>query len=118
MIELSWKEKADCEYIQLMTVSQLLAWLTTTLNEEKERHCIKLSGYMVLCEEDGKISILLITNGESQKQLLKILQQPPNEYKEKYIACVLSEEPQPVQEKTEEDQDEQNSKCTEEIDET
>lgn len=118
MIELSWKEKADCEYVQLMSVSQLLAWLTTTLKEEKEHHSIKLNGYMVLCEENGTISILLISNGDSQKQLLKILQQPPNEYKEKYIACVLSEEPQPVQEETEEDQDEQNSKCTGEIEET
>ena len=43
--------------------------------------------------------------GKSQKHLLELLQQPPNEYKEKYIACVYSEEPVCVEERKDEDEE-------------
>ena len=33
-----------------------------------------------------------------QKELIQILQQPPEEYKDRYIACITCEEPSPVTE--------------------
>lgn len=118
MIELSWKETTEEDYKRMMVVSNLLAWLTTTLAEDEANHSIKMNGYIVLCDSDGEFSTLIICEGESQKKLLKILQQPPEEYKEKYVACVLSKEPEPVKEKCEDDESEDEGKVPVEIEET
>ena len=66
---------------------------------EKQYNKIVLNGYFTLIDKEGSFATLLVCYGkENQSQLLKILQQPPNEYKEKYVAYVPCEEPSPVNE--------------------
>lgn len=102
MIELIWTDNLCKRYDVMMSVSGLLAWLTATIAQTEEYHSLKFNGYMV-AQDKNDCSVLLICGDlPSQKKLLKILQQPPNEYKEKYIARVPSQEPDPVHEEKEE----------------
>lgn len=107
MIELLWKNLSTNDKENMMYVTNLIAWLTTSLAQEKEYHKIVLSGYFTLIDKEGTFATLLVCYGkENQNQLLKILQQPPDEYKEKYVACVPSEEPCPVKEEENKKSDE------------
>ena len=111
MIELIWREylARDCD--TMMCITSLLAWMSTTIAQEEEYHSIKVNGYMCVKDQDQVISTIIICdNNESQNKLLKLLQQPPAEYKEKYTACIPSSEPIPVQEqKNDEDDDEEQT---------
>lgn len=101
MIELSWKD-SELEYCDILkNITNFITWLANILAAEEENRKIRLRGYMTIADENKKFSTLLICSYESQKDLLTVLQQPPEEFKEKYVACVLSEEPTPVQEKEE-----------------
>ena len=101
MIELLWKNLSTNHSENLMCITNMLAWLVTTIHQDKEMHNIVLDGYFTILDKEGVFATLLICKGkENQKKLLNILQQPPNEYKEKYIACIHSEEPNPVNEVT------------------
>lgn len=116
MIEIVWLE----EYEVMMCASRMLAWLAATLAQKEEYHNIEFNGYMVVKEEEkenqkSKCSILIICGDPvSQKRILNILQQPPEEYKEKYIARIPCNEPDPVHEQTKEDSDEYDIEISEE----
>lgn len=100
MIELSWKDIYDKEYDPLTYVTNLLAWLASTIAEESKNHSVYLTSYIVVRESETKISTLVLCDGEknAEKIVLDLLLKPPDEYKDKYVPCILSEEPIPIQE--------------------
>lgn len=100
MIELLWKDIYDRDYDAMMYVANLIAWLTTTIADEEQQHKIQLKGFIVLRDNENTVSTLFICDGEDQTRLLKVLQEPPDEYKEKYVARVPCEEPLPVTEQS------------------
>lgn len=103
MIEIIWKDYVNHDYDLMMYASSFMTWLAVTLTEEKN-HEIEFNGYLIVKEKEKGCSILVISgNPESQKRILQILQQPPEEYKEKYIARVPCDEPDPVNEQTDKD---------------
>lgn len=104
MIELIWKDSSLNEYENILQITNLLSWLVAII---RDKHEIELNGFMVLKEKNPlTYSILLILGDEnSQKQTLNILQQPPEEFKEKYIARIPCEEPNPVKEKDDDSSD-------------
>ena len=112
MIEIVWLEEIEA----MMCASRLLTWLATTLTQKDEYHSIEFNGYMVVKEKQKSGCSILIICGDpiSQKRILNILQQPPEEYKEKYIARVPCEEPNPIHEQTKEDSDEYDIEVDEE----
>lgn len=114
MIEIVWLEK----YAAMMHASRMMAWLAAALAQNEEYHNIEFNGYMIV-KEEGKeksgCSVLIICGDPvSQNRLLKILQQPPEEYKEKYIARIPCNEPDPVHEQTKEDPDQYDIEIAEE----
>lgn len=94
----------------MMLVSSILNWFIIELNTNPEYEEIQFRGYLVLYDEtkQNNASALILCNGPDQKKIINLLQQPPDTYKEKYIACVVSEEPEPVAEtrKSEDTEDE------------
>lgn len=102
MIEIVWTDTVACDYDVMMCATSLLAWLTTTIAQNEENHDIEFNGFMVAQEKTTGCSILILCgdNPKNQKRVLKILQQPPEEYKDKYIARIPSTEPIPVEEQT------------------
>ena len=101
MIELTW-ENFRKDLFQQITV--FLSWVLAEVEKEK----IDFHGYMVFNGKEGNYHTMLFTDGVHAKKLLKILQQPPEEYKERYIACIPCEEPNPVHEVKQEQQDEED----------
>lgn len=115
MIEIVWTEILP-DYEIMMCASRMLAWLATILAQKDEYHNIEFNGYMVVKEKQRKGCSILIICGDqiSQKRILNILQQPPEEYKEKYIARIPCDEPNPIHEQTKEDSDQYDIKIGEE----
>lgn len=114
MIELLWKETKENYYRAMCDVAKLFAWLTSELLRLEEirketEESIYLQGYTVLWDGAADApAILLFSNSldrANQECLLKILQQPPGEFKEKYVACILSQEPDGVKEMKSEKED-------------
>ena len=107
MIELLWKDIYDKEFDPYTYVVELIAWLSTTIAEQAKNHSLFLTSTILVRESDDKISTLILCDGEkgAEKHMLEILQQPPDSYKGKYVPCILSEEPSPVTEKNEEDEE-------------
>ena len=100
MIELTWNDWTDRERDAMMYVTNLLAWLTTTLATDEAYQDVEMTGYMVVKDNMKILAVLIMCHDENQRKILKLLQQPPEEYRTKYIANILSEEPNPVEEKT------------------
>ena len=111
MIELSWKKTCEeYDYDVLKNITNLIAWLTTTLAIDEKNHDIILRGYITVVDEKShEVDILLLCNGEHQTRILHLLQQPPEEYKGKYSPKMLSDEPNPVHEVRVEDDDEEDT---------
>lgn len=110
MIELSWKALYENHNVDLMYMSNLLAWLTATIVEEQKSHAIMLTGFICINDEENKkLSALILCEGESQEKILTILKNPPGEFKEKYIACIVASEPMPVTEVLEEEDEESDA---------
>lgn len=116
MIEIIWRDETEAFFDVMMHMASLITWLTRTLAQDDELHDIDMSGYMVVKDKKTKkvSGLIFVGNPESQKKLVAILQQPPNEYKEKYIARVPCEEPISVQEETKEEDLEDKNKVKEE----
>ena len=114
MIEIVWLD----DYDAMMCASRLLAWLAALLAQKDEYHNIEFNGYMIVKEKEKEktgCSVLIICGDPiSQKRILNILQQPPEEYKEKYIARIPCDEPNPVHEQTKEDSDQDDIEISEE----
>lgn len=114
MIEIVWCETSTVNDYMLKATN-LLAWLLTTINHQEEYRNIDFNGYMMVKDKtNGCATLLICGDPSSQKKLLTILQQPPEEYKEKYIARVPCDEPMPVHEQTEEEANENKIKPLEE----
>ncbi len=114
MIELLWKETKENYYRAMCDVAKLFAWLTSELlrleeTRKETEESIYLQGYTVIWDGAADApAILLFSNSldrANQECLLKILQQPPGEFKEKYVACILSQEPDSVKEVKSEKED-------------
>jgi len=104
-------------YDDMLMATKILQWIASLVALEKEKNDLMMKGFIVLCDE-GRVSTLLITNPEHEKRLLQILQEPPGEYKDKYVACILSEEPKVVEEKCETDSDGDSDDVPIEVEET
>jgi len=88
MIELLISQKFD-NRLAFVWISRILLWLTDSIKDDES---ILLEGYMAIRDEPKHVSVLLICDGESLKKIIKILQQPPEELKDKYIATVTLED--------------------------
>lgn len=98
MIELLWQDKSDFKKAFIL-LNEVLLWLSKTLAEHEEYNDIVVNGYLVARDDlKNHLSTLILCEEESQKRLLKILQQPPEEFKERYVPCILSAEPDSVEE--------------------
>lgn len=86
MIELLWNEINE-EYDAMFYMSKLMAWLATALIEHHKMYA--LNGVIVLRDKNDKVASLLICDENLQENILQILQQPPGEYKGKYIAKIV-----------------------------
>ena len=105
MIELLWK---SFDENVMLFVSNLITWLASTIAQQQtDDDKFEMSGFLVAKNTKGELFTLIFSDEKYQKRILKILQQPPDYYKEKYIACIPSEEPNPVVEKKEDDQNEE-----------
>ena len=115
MIELVVKDYEDLEAMVLLT--NLVGWLVTRIARDEDKRDIILNGFVIL--RDGKLELtgILVCDGRSQKRVLEILQQPPDAYKEKYIARVVSEEPVLVEEKCDDDKDKEDGEIPIKIEE-
>lgn len=103
MIELSWKKNTT--YI---IISQFLEWLFNRISKfnEDETINIDVNGFLLLKEKDGGYSALIMCPDiYNDKKILNIVLQPPEEFKERYIACIPSEEPESVTEVKQTDED-------------
>ena len=107
MIEINWFNVEDADYLpQLVKVTEFMSWLAVSIMEEASHHKIELRGYVII-RDQGKISILLMTDNTSgQSELMEMLKEPPSAYNEKYYAFVVNEEPNPVSEKSPDYEDE------------
>lgn len=114
MIEVIWKDEKFTEREAMMYLSQLIAWLSNEITTKKEYEDLTISGYIITYEK-STVLIFPDKNTEKQKRILNILQQPPEEFKEKYIACIYSEEPKSVSERKETEVDEDNNELKIEI---
>ena len=106
MIEIVWTDNLHKDYEIMMCATNLISWLVTTIAQDEDYNKIVLNGFMLVKEvKGGCTSLLICDESESQKQLLKLLQQPPGEFKDRYIARIPSEEPDPVKEIQKENED-------------
>lgn len=97
MIEVSWVNSNDpkCDMLRL---TNLLAWLTSELNLEKQKKSLFLQGYLVLIDK-ARVSALLFCGEsyENQENVLKLIREnAPDEYKNLFDAHIMLEEPSPV----------------------
>lgn len=99
MIELFWNDLKADKYQQVVAVTNIMLWLSTYVQEhQQELNGLSINGYVVVMDY-GKIHCVVTTDEKNEKTLLNILQQPPNEFKEKYVACIHCEEPEVVVER-------------------
>lgn len=102
-IEITWKNTSDISIFNIVDLSHFILWLLTTISKTPELQKDNgINGYVLLNDEKSNCGALLFVNKKYQKKILDILQQPPGEFKDKYIACVPYEEPQSVKEISEE----------------
>lgn len=101
MIELLWQASAETYNNAIMCISDIIAWLLTTISLDEKYHKIHINGYIVVKDADDtkKVdTLLLCSEGPEQKLLLELLQTPPEKYIGKYVPCIVSNEPDPVKE--------------------
>lgn len=97
-IEIVWQNISDNSIFDIVDLSNFILWLLTMISKTPELEKNNgINGYILLNDEKANCGALLfINNKKSQKKILEILQQPPGEFKGKYIACVPCDEPSPV----------------------
>ena len=99
MIELLYCNRTEKS---IACLTNLLSWLAATIEENERYKDIDLSGFMILKNsKDGVAGLIICGDNTSQTKILEVLQQPPGEFKGKYIARVPAEEPVCVEEKAE-----------------
>ena len=83
----------------LLLMNNILQWLALTISSSEENHDIRINGTLCVFDDSKKrMACLIMCEGPSQKRIQELLKEPPNEYKEKYVACITSEEPEVVYE--------------------
>lgn len=109
MIEILLKDIIGGVREKFLFLASFISWLTkaTQAVEDEEKLEIIMEGYIILRDEPEHIGVVIICKDHNNKKLLDILMQPPGEFKDKYIPCVSSEEPNPVQEKKENEEKEE-----------
>jgi hypothetical protein len=97
MIELTLKNYNGYDE-GLLLLNNILQWVAAYVASKKDEKIV-IDG--TLCVYDSikpRVAALIMCEGFSEKKINELLQNPPGEYKEKYIACVVSEEPEVVTE--------------------
>ena len=94
MIELVWTDK-NCKttnecFVHLIEVFE---WLLVATGIDMD-----FNGFMILKDDKDAIYGLILCNGEIERSVLNILQDPPKEYEGKYSYHSFHEEPKPVSE--------------------
>ena len=117
MIEIIWEYTALCiEEVEwntgslgdalyksiLVYATVCMEWLLTEISKSDEP--IELNRYILGKDKniDGCSAHLICADDKSQERIFKILQNPPDEFKEKYIAHILYNEPDPNHKQNEE----------------
>lgn len=100
--------------VALFNMMNILAWMMSSIKQleeqnEEQREAI-IHGILIGKNEDRGYEALLVTNPTTETTILRILNEPPEEFKGKYIACILSSEPEPVLENKESIDDDKESK--------
>lgn len=101
MIDLSWKPSETGERL-FVQISTFLTWLVNVLEKNK----IEYHGFMTFDGFEGdehNYHTMIFAEKDHAIKIIEILQQPPGEYKDKYIAKIPIVEPEPVQEMKEKD---------------
>lgn len=99
MIELVWDNtNLDKSYNIFLYITSYYAWLASELSDNEEHHKLLINGIILAYDKGTYSSVILTDDVENEKKILKIIQQPPNEFKEKYVAHIVSQEPTPVEE--------------------
>ena len=106
MIEVKWKFEPDTPSVKILQfMTEFFTWFFNMVRKYNEEHedLIDIAG-VILVSRTGVTPASLIMLYENEKidkthrVLLDILFQPEEQFKDKYIACVPAEEPNPVQE--------------------
>lgn len=109
MIELSLHSFNGTPNEGLNALARIIEWLTMAILEKQSAEdSIALNGYISIVSMDGTVSSLLLCDGENQKKIMTLLQQPPGEYKEKYVAYELNNDTQAAVEEEKEEKDEED----------
>ena len=89
MIEIKWCDNlCESNASGIEFISKFMVWLFSLLESKQD---MQVDGYMLLYVPERKSFTLLILNEMKENEyILDLLKQPPEEYKEKYIACVQS----------------------------
>ena len=123
MIELRLISSLLSKNQNLWIITQILEWFFGQV-DATIKDTNPCEGYIVIKDKMGEsedVGALLLTkkdNPNSENDLLKILQQPPEKYKGKYVAHILSKEPDMVEEKQDDDEKNETGQIAIEIEET
>ena len=105
MIELTLVKLTDFNEGVLL-LNNILQWLAVILTTQEENKDIKWEGSLTVYDSvKPRVAAMLMCEGESEKRINELLKNPPGEYKEKYIACRVSEEPPVVMEDPNDDKE-------------
>lgn len=90
-------------------LTSLFNWVMSELKTKPDYQDIFVQGFLSLYDTSGRASGLIMCVGEDMKGVLEILKQPPGEFKDKYVAYKVCEEPDPVVEVEKEEKDDSSS---------
>ena len=77
----------------LILLTKILLWVTGYLDSDENKEKAVIGGYFVYHDFKYNFSkAILLCEGKSEKILYKFLQQPPGEFKGKYVAYVVADE--------------------------
>lgn len=99
MIELSliYKNPTSIYTDDMLLICEIITWMLGRLRE-RPNPVVGYHGHIILFDrEKEKWNALIMCGEQTQKFILEILLQPPPAFKDKYVACVVSKEPCPVQ---------------------
>ena len=86
MIELTLKDVYENLNEGMLMMMKILTWFSSVVQTRKD---LEIPG--VIIANDKGNHALIICEEEQRNELVKILMQPPGEFKEKYIASVANE---------------------------
>lgn len=112
MIQIDLKNKYCSLIDELRTINEIMCWLFGVMVDYPEQE-LGLDGFVIARGNSGRTSALLICTNKSEPMLVKVLNQPPEEYKEKYIAKIVNSETDPVQEVNETSEEQDDEKVVE-----